>query len=95
MDVLQHRFLVYYHGSDSFTLLGYPLSLSRTEHRLLLAVLTAGERSPEQLAAVLGRQLSRGAIAAHVCGINKKAAAISGRRLLEYRGGAYRLFHYM
>ena len=91
MERLQYRFLCYDREAEKFSLVGYPLSLSPVEHRLLLAILENGARSFDELSR-LGRQpLSRSGISVHVHAINRKAAEISGRRLVEFRDGAYRL----
>ena len=94
MSRLQFRFLSYDDTDGSFTLLGYPLSLSPTEAQILRAVLEAevtggcsssGAESPR----------TRSSVPTHICAINRKAAQISGRRLVQFLGGVYRISPHM
>ena len=91
MDLLQYRFLCYDREADAFHLVGYPLSLSPIEHRLLLAILENGSQGFEALCALTDPPLSHGSVSVHIHGINRKATKVSGRRLVEFRDGSYRL----
>ncbi len=68
-------------------LLGYPLRLTKNEHKILL--LLASETGREfscseilSLAFPFSQNLSNNQLAVHICNINKKAALISGRKLI-------------
>ena len=75
-------------------LLGYPLSLSETEYGILRSICREhpSSLSIESLADEHG--LSANGVAVHICTLNKKAARISGRRLVVFDGG-YRLNEFM
>ena len=95
MDLLQFRFLCYDRSEDAFYLTGYPLLLTPTEHRLLLAILENERQSFEDLSCLGKPSLRRGSIAVHISAINRTAALISGQKLIEYHDGAYRLNYWM
>ena len=63
----------------SVQLLGIELRLTRGEHALLRLI---SDRTPQTVAAD-DAGLSSATMAATVCNINKKAAIISGRKLME------------
>lgn len=71
-------------------LLGFPLKLSPTEHRLLLTI-AERDASVEQLASLLCEGVSRQNVAVHINSINRKAEAIGGRKLVIYTDGCYSL----
>ena len=91
MEPLQYRYLVYREEEQEFRLLGYRLSLSPTEHELLYLILKKRYGKLEHLRKLPDRTLSRGSIPVHIHAINRKAAAISGRRLIIFWEGSYRL----
>ena len=76
-------------------LLGYELKLSPTEEKLLRAIAEGGKSDIDTLSLLLKDGVSRGNIAVHVNGINKKASEISGRRLVIHRNARYILNPYM
>ncbi len=78
-------------GDPSFRLLGYPLSLSPKERKILSLILQEEPLSGAELCQRLSLSVSRAALSVYICAINKKAAAISGRRLIVFTDGAYRL----
>lgn len=68
-------------------LLGYPLRLTKNEHNILLLLLSDRKRifSSEEILCLIfpfSSKTSKNQLAVHVCNINKKAMAISGRRLI-------------
>ena len=71
-------------------LLGYPLALSPKERQILTAICTLPCPSPDLVAKEAGG-ISRSCLSVHICSINKKARAISGRHLVEAPDGLYRL----
>ncbi len=75
-------------------LLGYPLSLSQLELKILMSVCREHpfSISIEMLATEIG--ITANSLAVHICSLNKKAARISGRRLIVFDGG-YRLNEFM
>ncbi len=91
MDFLQHRFLCYEKKTNSFLLLGYPLLLSPTESYILKQILQHGAQDAQTLSVGNRGTLTRGAVAVHICSINRKASQISDRKLVEFRNNAYRL----
>ena len=80
---------------EQIFLLGYELKLSPTEEKLLRAIAEGGKSDIDTLSHLLKDGASRGNIAVHVNGINKKASAISGRKLVIHRNSRYILNPYM
>lgn len=74
---------------DKIYLLGLPLKLSRTEDILLRAIASGGKSGVDDLLPLLGDGITRGNVAVHVNSINKKASAISGRRLIIHKQKRY------
>ena len=91
MAVLQYRFLVGEEETDSFRLLGYPLTVSPTQRTILFALLRSEELKAEELAHALARPMKPSTLAVHVCVINQRARALSGRRLIVHQKRRYRL----
>ncbi len=73
-----------------FFLLGYPLRLSPEEAKLLRRI-----KKNRTLGIRIGTKASANALAVRVCGINKKAMRVSGRKLIVFIDGAYRLNPYL
>ncbi|MBO5938181.1 MAG: hypothetical protein J6Q82_01605 [Clostridia bacterium] len=90
LTLLRNSLLVPTERELCFLLLGYPLFLSRTEATLLRYLITNKTISTKHLT---GR--SANTLAAKICGINKKAHRISGRRLILFSDGAYRFNPYL
>ena len=68
-------------------LLGYPLKLTKSEHKILLLLSSVPEyvfscSEIVSLAFPFSRNLSKNQLAVHVCNINKKSVLISGRKLI-------------
>ena len=76
-------------------LIGYPLKLSTTERTLLREIANNGNATIDELWALLSNGVSRGNVAVHINSINKKAEAISARRLVLFEGDRYILNQYM
>ena len=90
---MRFRFLELCH--DKIFLLGYELKLSPTEERLLRAVAYGGKSDIDTLCLILRDGVGRGNVAVHINGINKKAAKISGRKLIIHKDSRYILNPYM
>ena len=75
---------------QEFLLLGYPLHLSPDEAELVRAL-----KKHRTLCVPHGAKLSENALAVRICRINKKAMRISGRKLIVFTDGAYRLNPYL
>ena len=68
-------------------LLGYPLRLTKSEHKILLLLSSEPERSFSadcilRIAFPFSFDLSKNQLAVHICNINKKARRITGRKLI-------------
>ena len=75
---------------QDFLLLGYPLHLSPDEATLVHAIQAMPSGGIRSLP-----NLSANALAVRVYSINQKAARISGRKLIVFSDGAYRLNPYL
>lgn len=71
-----------------FLFLGYPLRLSATEAKLLHRLLEEGKILREEC------EETKNSLSVRICAINKKAYRISGRRLIIFDEGEYRLNPY-
>ena len=76
---------------DGIFLLGYRLSLSSSEEKILRAVAEGGKSGAKDLASLLPQGVSEGNIAVHISSINKKAKRLSQRRLIICEGGRYKI----
>lgn len=90
---MQIRFLSI--DADEAFLLGYRLKLSKTEQRLLYEIAKGGKCGVDDLVTLLPDGVSRGNIAVHINAINKKAAAISGRKLVIHEEKNYKINPFM
>ena len=90
---MQIRFLTV--DSQEVFLLGYPLRLSKTEHKLLDIIARGGRCGVDDLAELLPQGVSKGNVAVHINAINKKARAISGRKLIIYEDQSYKINPFM
>lgn len=90
---MQIRFLEI--DEEQAYLLGFPLKLTPTEHRFLLFIAQNSFASANDLIPLLRTNASRGNISVHICEINKKAYAISGRKLVMFESGYYHINPYM
>ena len=94
--ILQHRFLFWDSETHQFYLLGYHLSLTPKEKEILLALMEsrANDADPLSIQALTSNPnitASAASIPVHVCAINKKAFAISGRKPIVFSDGGYSL----
>ena len=90
---MQIRFLDI--SRDGIFLLGYRLSLSPTEEKLLRTVAQGGRCDTAALCSLLSEGVGSGNIAVHINSINKKAHAISERKLIIYESGQYKINPFM
>ena len=70
-------------------LIGYKLKLSPTERAILFEIANKESATIDELLPLLSNGVSRGNIAVHINSINKKANAVSGRRLVLFDGERY------
>lgn len=76
-------------------LIGYPLKLSPSERNLLLSIAESKGKTIDELLSVLNDGVSRGNVAVHINSINKKAIAISNRKLVLFENEKYIINPYM
>lgn len=76
-------------------LIGYPIKLSPSERALLYEIAAKNGASIDDLLSLLAEGVSRGNVAVHINSINRKAEAISGRRLVLFENEKYILNPYM
>lgn len=75
-------------------LVGFPLKLSPTEHKILYAICRK-DMTIDELSLLLNEGVSRQNVAVHINAINRKAEAISGRRLVVFSSEAYTINPFM
>ena len=80
---------------DEAYLIGYKLKLTPTERAILFEIADKNGSSIDELLHLLTDGVSRGNIAVHINSINKKADAVSGRRLVLFEDEKYILNPYM
>lgn len=80
---------------DEAYLIGYKLKLSPTERAILFEIAKQGYATIDTLLPILSEGVSRGNIAVHINSINKKADAVSGRKLVLFENNGYILNPYM
>ena len=90
--MLQRKFLVLYEEDRTAQLLGYPLALSPLEFDLLYAITESTLIDAHELVERLHHALSVTTVPVHVHAINKKAFAISGRKLIASAAGGYAIY---
>lgn len=76
-------------------LIGYKLKLSPTERAILLKIAESKGASIDELIPILSDGVSRGNVAVHINAINKKAIAVSRRRLVLFENDRYIINPYM
>ena len=81
-------------NDNGLFLLGFPLKLSPTEQKLLVAICER-DATIEELSTLLCEGVSRQNVAVHINSINRKAELISGRRLVIFTNECYTLNPYM
>ena len=89
---MQISFLVI---EDEIRLLGFPLKLTPSERKLLVAIAEHGPLSIEELVPLLNVGVSRGNVAVHINAINRKAERIGARKLIVFRENAYKINPFM
>ena len=80
---------------DEAYLIGYKLKLSPTERAILFEIANKKSASIDELLPLLSSGVSRGNIAVHINSINKKAYAVSGRKLVLFENDRYIINPYM
>lgn len=81
-------------NDNGIFLLGFPLKLSPTEQKLLVAICER-DATIEELSTLLCEGVSRQNVAVRINSINRKAELISGRRLVIFTNECYTLNPYM
>ena len=81
-------------NDNGIFLLGFPLKLSPTEQKLLMAICER-DATIEELSTLLCEGVSRQNVAVHINSINRKAELISGRKLVIFTNECYTLNPYM
>ena len=76
-------------------LIGYRLKLSPTERLILFEIADKNGASIDELLPLLSNGVSRGNVAVHINSINKKADAVSGRKLVLFENDRYIINPYM
>ena len=88
-QVIQEQFLRYDPQRHQFFLLGYPLKLSPTEEAMMAVLLQDGWCRPEELVGVYQQKPTTSGVPVHIHSINRKAEAISGRKLIRFSHDSY------
>lgn len=92
LDAMQRGFLRI--DGERVVLVGYPLKLSPTERRLLGAICRK-DTAIDELSLLLNEGVSRQNVAVHISSINRKAEAVSGRKLVIFSSGTYTINPFM
>ena len=97
MSVCRYKYLSVDEEEREVYYLGYRLALTKSEMRLLCAILNSGDgiEKSEFCDVASVRRGSDGAMKTHICNINKKAVAIGGRKLILCDDGRYRINEFM
>lgn len=74
---------------DRAYLIGYELKLSPSERSFLIEIANKNGATIDELLSLLPKDVSRGNVAVRVNSINKKAADISGRKLVLFENDEY------
>ena len=88
---MEKRFLVWHEEHHSFFLLGYLLPLKPKEQQILRILIEEEGASMETILEKSAVPLNQRRIPDYVFSINEKAIQISGRRLIQFEGGRYRV----
>ena len=91
---MQIKFLII-EEEETVYLLGFELKLTKTEYKLLCSIANGEKASPEELLGLLRENAKLENIYAHINAINKKAKAISGRKLIVFGQHKYSINPYM
>ena len=87
--------LKFQNTSRSATLLGYPLSLSKTDYAIVRLLACAKENPVTADALSEFLKISSNCLSAHICAINKKAFALTDRKLITHIKCGYMLNPHM
>ena len=87
--------LKFEHKDRGVTLLGYPLTLSKTDYAIVKLLVSSKEMpiSPGIFSELLS--ISNNCLSAHICTVNKKAFALTNRKLIIHTNRGYMLNPYM
>lgn len=91
MSVYAVRFLRGDDETGQIHLLGFPLTLSARERTILFSLLRKHPLSSAELRRIASPSMTKNGLSVHVHNINKKAQAISGRKLILSADGVYDL----
>ena len=86
---MQYRFLVLNESTDEVRLLGYTLHLSPSEHQIIKVLFHREFATLNELHQFSKPTLPKSSIPVHISSINKKAIAISGRKLIQFETDHY------
>lgn len=75
--------------------LGYELSLTPTEYRILKAVIEKRHIGTDELCELCGISGRKNNVAVHICKINEKTEDIGGRKLILYKDFGYYINEFM
>lgn len=92
---MQYRFLAWDEKQNEARLLGYTLPLSPAERQIIEILFHREFVTAEDFHQFSRPSLSQGSIPVHIYSINKKAAAISGRKLIVFEKNYYRFLSAM
>ena len=88
---MQNRFFVWDEATNEFRLLGYVLSLTPREQQIARILLEFDYIKAEEMLEQSQLPLTLKGIPVHIHAINKKAAVISGRKLILCDRGYYHM----
>lgn len=87
---MQYRFLVWDEKQNEVRLLGYTLRLSPAERQIIEILFHREFVTAEDFHRFSKPTIPKSSIPAHIYAINKKAFAISGRKLIVFEKDHYR-----
>ena len=87
---MQYRFLVWDEKQNEVRLLGYTLRLSPAERQIIEILFHREFVTAEEFHQFSKPTISKASICTHIHAINKKAFAISGRKLIVFETDHYR-----
>ncbi len=75
--------------------LGYRLNLTPAEYKIITILAEKGRVGTDEFCRAFEKSLTKGNVAVHICSINKKAAGISARKLIEFKDRCYYFNEFM
>lgn len=87
---MHYRFLVWDEARNEIRLLGYTLHLSPSERQIIEILFLREFVTVDEFHRFSKPTLPKSSIPVHICSINKKAFAISGRKLIGFEKDYYR-----